>query len=575
MVDYQIMLGNKRFAIAASATATLSYFLLCLSWFDHELFRPPSGPLTVVFFVVFLVSCALLLMRNGIPKPFEDSKDNKAIAAVIGITTISRLPFLAGAYGLFSSDAAVQGIMALHIAEGRHHPVFLYRWSYIGTLKAHLTALLSWVSGEPVLSFTLVAILTYAAFAAAVFALARVVLPRGEAFVASLYIVVAPSFLTSWGMHNEGNYVDVLAFGTAMLVLGSHILREPEGRLRRAFWMGILGGLAFWAHILATYYLLAAILVLVACERRFRRSLTRLAVFLSGFVLGDLPGILWNTTHEWLSFRWWALDQSESSDRVGRTLDQLKGVFTTSLAVLTGWWPTESPPWPGAFWRWALLLVVPACLIYFCFRFQHALRSLLRGHLTPESYLVGFALLVIAVFAQSSFGWMTEEPRYLLFVFSVVPIFLAATLGPIWRRAPWIAGLIVALIVFVNSYGSGAYWLRAFESDAINRKFVRNVESLGVRYGHTDYYISYKYNFLSHGRLAWTTALGPAQTEWYMPYREEAAKAEEVALIPRSYRLARRIGRRLDARGITYRREDLLYPVLYDFSEKVKLEWLR
>ncbi len=569
------MIRDKGFVIAAGVTATLSYVLVCLSWFDHDLPRPPSGLLTVLLVGAFLLSSGFLLMRRGFPKPFKDGKDNRTLWAVVGITIASRLPFLAGAYGLFSSDAAVQGVMALHIAEGRHHPVFLYRWSYIGTLKAHLTALFSWVSGEPVLSFALVGILTYAAFAAAVFALARVVLPRGEALVASLYIVVAPSFLTSWGMHNEGNYVDVLAFGTAMLVLGSHILREPEGRLRRAFWMGILGGLAFWAHILATYYLLAAMLVLVACDWSFRGILTRLTAFLGGFVLGDFPGVLWNATHEWLSFRWWALDQSESAGRVGRTLGQLKGVFTTSLAVLTGWWPIESPPWPSALWRWALLLVVPVCLIYFCFRFRHVLRQLLRGRLTPESYLVGFALLVIAVFAQSSFGWMTEEPRYLLFLFSVVPVFLAATLGPIWRRTPWIAGLIAALIVFVNVYGSGAYWLRAVESDAINRKFVQEVESLGVRHGHTDYYISYKYNFLSHGRLAWTTALGPAQTEWYMPYRDEAAKAEEVALIPRSYRFARRIGRRLDARGVTYRRKDLLYPVLFDFSEKVKLEWLR
>jgi hypothetical protein len=170
---------------------------------------------------------------------------------------------------------------------------------------------------------------------------------------------------------------------------------------------------------------------------------------------------------------------------------------------------------------------------------------------------------------------MTEEPRYLLFLFSVVPIFLAATLGPMWRRTPWVAGSIAGLLVFVNLYGSGAYLLRAVESDSINRKFVREVEKLGVRCGHTDYYVSYKYNFLSHGKLVWTTALGPAQTEWYMPYRDEVAKAEKVALIPRSYRLARRLGRRLDARGITYRREDLLYPVLYDFSERVKLEWLK
>jgi hypothetical protein len=39
--------------------------------------------------------------------------------------------------------------------------------------------------------------------------------------------------------------------------------------------------------------------------------------------------------------------------------------------------------------------------------------------------------------------------------------------------------------------------------------------------------------------------------------------------------MARRIGRRLDAQGVDYRRKDLLYPVIYDLSEPVRLEWLR
>jgi len=52
-------------------------------------------------------------------------------------------------------------------------------------------------------------------------------------------------------------------------------------------------------------------------------------------------------------------------------------------------------------------------------------------------------------------------------------------------------------------------------------------------------------------------------------------KATDVALVPRSFRFARRIRRRLDARGIRYRQEDLLYPVLFDFSKPVPLSDLR
>jgi hypothetical protein len=437
-----------------------------------------------------------------------------------------------------------------------------------------MTALLTWMSREPVLSFAFSAILMYGAFVGASYVLARQVLPRKESALAVLYVIMAPAFLTAWGMHNEGNYIDVLAFGTGMLVISSRLVAEADGRVRRAFWLGALGGLAFWAHILATYYLIAAVLAVVVADWS-RRSLLRLVAFLGGFVLGDLPGILWNASNGWLSFRWWTLNQDATSDRLSRAATQFKQVWTTSFAVLAGWWPLDHPPWPEDLWRWVLLIVFPTAIIGFIARFRGALRPLLRGRLTPEALLVCFALEVVVVFAQSRFGWLTEEPRYLLFVFSVIPIFLVSAFAALWRYSKLISTLAVVLIVYVNLHGSGVYWFRAVESDLINRKFVRDVEDLGVRYGHTDYYISYKYNFLSHGRLVLTSALGPSRTEWYMPYREEAGRANRVALVPRSFRLARRLCRRLDQRGITYRRVDLLYPVLFDFSERVNLQDLR
>jgi hypothetical protein len=554
--------------------AIFSYVVLVYTWFDHDLTQPFPSYFPLLSVVLLVVSLASLIKLKGFPCPFEDKKDNRLAALFVVVSMLSRLPFLAGAYGLFSSDAAVQGVMALHIVEGKHHPIFLYRWSYVGSLKAHITAWLSWMSGEPVLSFAFAAILMYGAFCGAAYILARQVLTRPESVLAASYIVLSPGFLTSWGMHNEGNYVDVLAFGTAMLALGCRILVKSEGRLHRAFWLGLLGGLAFWAHILATYYLIAALLVLVAADWS-RRIVLRLAAFAGGLLLGDLPGLLWNASNHWLSFRWWALDQSAEGDRLSRAAGQFKDVLTTSFAVLAGWWPSDHPPWPGGFWRWALLIVIPAITVAFMVRYRGTIRPLLRGRLAPEAFFLFFALIVVLIFAQSSFGWMTEEPRYLLFLYSVLPIFLASALGSLGRVWKPAAVIVAGLLIAVNLHGSGVYWYRAVRSDDVNRKFVRDVLDQGVRFGHTDYYLSYKYNFLSHGRLVLTSALGPAQTEWYEPYRDEVSRADRVALVPRSFRLARRICRRLDDRGIKYTRIDLLYPVLFDFSERVDLQGIR
>jgi hypothetical protein len=163
----------------------------------------------------------------------------------------------------------------------------------------------------------------------------------------------------------------------------------------------------------------------------------------------------------------------------------------------------------------------------------------------------------------------------LIFAYSVTPIFVASAILWLASRSRITAAVAAVAILALNLYGSGLYFVRAHESDALNREFVRELEELGVRYAYTDFYISYKYNFLSHGRILMTSELGPEQSERYLPYREEIASAEHVALIPRSFRMARRVGLRLDEQGVSYKRKDLLYPVIYDLSQPVRLELLR
>src|SRR5262245_60543830 len=140
------------------ALGLVSYLWLCAAWFDHDLRlgfvsdAPPWIPASL--FVVSLGAALFRHRRRLVPGP-----DGRA-ALLLGLAGfLTRLPFVLESYGLFSSDAAAQGVMALHILEGKHHPIFLYNWSYVGSAKAHLTAALALLVSDPVVSFALAAAL--------------------------------------------------------------------------------------------------------------------------------------------------------------------------------------------------------------------------------------------------------------------------------------------------------------------------------------------------------------------------------------------------------------------------------
>ncbi|HEX9726207.1 MAG TPA: hypothetical protein VGC53_18155, partial [Vicinamibacteria bacterium] len=193
-------MSKKDAWISASAVvAVVSYVVFCLFWFDTGIRASlPSFPVLVPGLLCIL-SLGVLLFRKGCPRLFRDRADNRLALLFFVLTLSSRAPLVAVAYGIPSSDAAIHGVMSLHIAEGKHHPVFAYGESYDGSLKAHVSALLTRVSGEPVMSFTAASVLFYAGFVVALFALARTILPRGEAALAAGLAVLSPGFLTAWG----------------------------------------------------------------------------------------------------------------------------------------------------------------------------------------------------------------------------------------------------------------------------------------------------------------------------------------------------------------------------------------
>ena len=120
------------------------------------------------------------------------------------------------------------------------------------------------------------------------------------ALAAALYLAFAPAFVTRYSLSNDGNYVEVLALGSAAL-LAVVAWDEDRGRLTLPLVAGLLLGLALWCHILAVIHVAAAGLFVLGARRAAAPAVWRLG---AGVALGYAPGLLWNAANGGESFRY-------------------------------------------------------------------------------------------------------------------------------------------------------------------------------------------------------------------------------------------------------------------------------
>jgi hypothetical protein len=158
------------------------------------------------------------------------------------------------------------------------------------------------------------------------------------------------------------------------------------------------------------------------------------------------------------------------------------------------------------------------------------------------------------------------NPRYLLFLMASLPVFLSCLLARGRLR------YVLVALVGLGAVGSLAQAPSVFGNDAEWRRFVADLESAGVRWCYTDFYLATKVNFLSEERIVCSAKLGPTMTEYFVEYRERVEAANEAALIAVNPTAASKLERRLERLGVTWERRDLLKPVLLRLSRKVDPE---
>jgi hypothetical protein len=169
------------------------------------------------------------------------------------------------------------------------------------------------------------------------------------------------------------------------------------------------------------------------------------------------------------------------------------------------------------------------------------------------------------------------NPRYILFLMSVVPVLLAdaALPGPTAEaRGGGVKAGILAALIATGALASFAQVPPTLAQDARWRGFVAELERDGVRHCYSDFFLATRINFISGERVVCTAKLGPFTTEYFFAYRERVERAAEAAFIPVNRTAAARIERRLGELGVTFERRDLVKPVLFRLSRKVDPEEL-
>ena len=559
---------RRRFPAELGVLALLA--LAVLAWFGGFPSLGASAPVAAVAVLAALV-CAWWALR-----PLRIARPGPDTLAVLAVALAYRLPALVHPWGWVNTDGAYGAFVALRLLAGvRPAPVFTIGANYQGTLKGHLAALFSVLTGAEDLSRMLVlaSVLLDVVFIVATMALARRLGGRAAAVASGLYLALGPKFLTVFSLNSVGQYVDVLALGGVALALVPPLLREepsPSDRLR-ALAVGWLLGAAFWQQPVATCYALAVFVALAF--RRGPGGRARWGWMIAGALVGALPVVLWNLHHGWATSQVMSPDSAGLRAQVEALPYLVRRTVDTSFPVLAGVSPGH--PWlavGSSAVRGAAGLLIPAALVAFlALRGREIAASIRSGRpspaLLPPLLLVACLALVWATASGAVYG----RPRYLLPVMAATAIHIGVVWSAAWSRARVSSAIGLAALLALNVTGM---WSRLNDGGPTSdyyRSVLRSLETKGIRTGYADFSLSAPLTMFTRERILLSSRLGP--TPAYEPDELTTRVAREGpdAYVLRPDDDPALFEAVLKGLGVTYQVDLDPIPVFYGFSRRVRV----
>jgi hypothetical protein len=320
---------------------------------------------------------------------------------------------------------------------------------------------------------------------------------------------------------------------------------------------------AFWCHVLAVTFAVAIGVALLLAYRV--RAFGLLFAILLGFVVGDLPGLVWNATHEWQTFRyllpsghWDAVQKLEEPTSGPGLLQRLWLMLVDHGPVLFGY----DAGYPGALDALSRVLAWAGVVTFLC-ALAVAARHVLSSRRVDAKALLLLFTAVNASAVAIALPHIQGNPRYLLFLFAPACLLIARLLEDGRRR------LLLFVLIGFGALGSLGQAQAKLEDSFAWQRFVADLRGAGVRHCYTDYYLSARIDFFAQENPLCSSKLGPTTREYFLEYRERVDEAAAVDIIAVNAYSADRIEQKLKQLNVSYERRDLMKPVLLRLSRKV------
>lgn len=497
-----------------------------------------------------------------------------ALLAILLAALALRLFLLAGPQTELEGDEAIVGLMGRHILRGEW-PLFYYMQPYMGSLEAYLVAGVFALVGSSTFALKLVPMLGALLYVGLLFATGYRLGGLTAAVVSGVFAAVPPAFLAVWSLKARGGYIEILVIGQLLILLAMHLGKRGRVGPRGGFLLGLVSGLGLWTNPLIVVYLIPVALYLLLVLRRRVVGVWVLAA-LAGVLIGSAPLIGYNLTSGFATGN--VMEGGEGG--LDNAPDYLHKVLRLSLPILAGLVQASSSPKlfgdalaanPANRGLFAQAVSLPFFLLLLFG--ARRLPSLLRGREEGERGDLLLSLLMIAVptlFIVTRFREMVSEPRYLLPLYSAVPLLGVAIslLRPSLQR---VAAMAFALVIVFNLVSVARLDPRlnlpdtAVGSTESNRAELADfLLSRGLNRVYTDYWLAYTLAFESQEQVVPSVMSGGFNR--YIPYAHQVKVALNPAFVfIEGSREEGSVLQRWKERGVEARRERIsIYSVYWD-----------
>lgn len=477
-------------------------------------------------------------------------RDVVVLVVVTLIAACIRFDFLAATKFVIDADEAIVGLMAKHIVEGGHLPVFYYGQHYMGSLEAILVAGMFSVFGISEWALQSVPFLFAVALTPVIFLLTRELGGRAAAHFAAILYALPPAGLLVWSSKARGGFIEVVFLGALALLYACRWLRSEKLDRALIAKIGFLLGVGWWVNNQIVYFMVPIALCMAMKGVRAAFGSGSMAVtgrvlsqYVTGaivgtvcFLIGSSPYWIYNIQHGFPSLGMFGFATVED---IGL---QAIGLFSTAIPILLGskrFW--DAAPGLGAFSMAYLVVygVLAALLIRYRWRNVLQLGIAKIDRERPVEMLTVFIVVSCTVFTVSTFGWLVQAPRYLLPVYvGLFPLcaVVVESLG-IARRGVAITALITLVLMNIIP----AYFpTRALQGEPVvfkgervdkdHSKLIARLTNLGISRVRTNYWIGYRLAFETNEKITFVVFQEPRTVR--MPEYEFGLLADDRDALP-------------------------------------------